>query len=253
MNKRFLYHAEAYGASGSITLPVQETMEVQASLSLPITGGHGRVRVENFRHRNFLSFRSAEAQVVGSYSAKDKAHGTLATATVEGLNIMDVVTCDRIVARMTSKHPEDGSESSIIPLGSRFENLRIAGHKFEPELAIDAFCENDTWSKLGQAHAADKADFRKLSMVKSDDAALPRSKGMAACTLVRNLDALPGGLKPNGLGIHVPHFGTVYLAELFVTPDARRLLMLRVELGCSVEGGYGSGGAGGNGSWPPAP
>src|ERR1700693_6079435 len=80
MNKRFLYHAEAYGASGSVTLPIQEMMEVQASLSLPTTGGHGRVRVEKFHHRNFFSFRSAEAQVVGSYSAKDKAHGTLATA-----------------------------------------------------------------------------------------------------------------------------------------------------------------------------
>jgi hypothetical protein len=232
-------------------LPHQEVMDEQASVALPLSGGHGRSRVENYRHRSFFSFSSAESQVVGSYSVKDNAHGTLATCTVEGVNIMDVVTCDRIVARMTSKHPDDGAESSIIPLGSRFENLHIAGHKFDPDLAIDTFCEHDTWTKLGEAHAANKADFRKLSMVKRDAAAAPASNGMAACTLVRNLDQLPGGLKPNGLGIHVPHFGTVYLAELFIGPDVRRLLMLRVELGCSVEGGYGAGGSGSNGSWPP--
>lgn len=238
MYTRFLYHAEAYGASGELTLPQREIMDVQASVSLPLTGGHGRSRVQDFRHRSFLSFRSAESQVVGSYSKKDGAHGTLATCTVEGLNIMDVVTCDRIVARMTSKHFEDGSEASIIPMGSRFENLHIAGHRIAPELAIDDLCEHDTWSKLGKA----KVRFQKHE-----------KKDMAACTLVRNLDELPGGLKPNGLGIHVPHFGTVYLAEMFITPDARRLLMLRVELGCSVEGHYTAGGSGGNGSWPPSP
>src|SRR5260370_38894652 len=119
MNKRFLYHAEAFGASGSITLPHQEVLDVQASVSLPLTGGHAKSRVENFRHRNLISFEAAESHVVGSYSAKDKAHGTLSTSMIEGLNIMDIVTCDRIVARVTTKHADDGSEPSIIPLGSR--------------------------------------------------------------------------------------------------------------------------------------
>lgn len=209
---------------------------MQASVSLPLTGGHGTSRVENFRHRSFFSFRSAESQVVGSYSTTDKAYGTLATCTVEGLDIMGVVTCDRIVARITSKHPDDGSEPSIIPLGSRFENLHIAGFRIAPELAIDDLCEHDTWSKLGKL----KVPFQKHE-----------SRDMAACTLVRDLGELPGGLQANGLAIHVPHFGTVHLAELFITPDARRLLMLRVELGCSVEGQYGAGGSGGNGAWPP--
>jgi hypothetical protein len=254
MNRRFLYHAEAFGASGTLTLPHQEVLDVQASVSLPLTGGHAKSRVENFSHRNLISFEAAESHVVGSYSEKDKAHGTLSTSMIEGLNIMDVVTCDRIIARVTSKHPDDGSEASIIPLGSRFENLRIAGQKIEPDLAIDTFCECDTWGKLEKAHSGDekfRAAFRKLSMLKRDDNALPASKSMVGCSLMRNLDALPGGLKVNGPGILVPHFGTVYLAEFFVTPGARRLLMIRVELGCSVEGGFSGGGAGGNGSGYP--
>jgi hypothetical protein len=165
-----------------------------------------------------------------------------------------VVTCDRIVARITSKYPVDGEEPSIIPLGSRFENLRIAGHRIEPVLAIDAFCEHDTFTKLAKAHASDQGfrdEFRKLSFGRSDATELPAHKGLVGCTLVRNLEKLASSLKPQGLGINVPHFGTVFLGEFFITSTSRRLLMLRIELGCTVEGDFGAGGAQGNGSPPP--
>jgi hypothetical protein len=251
MKLRFLYHAEAVGATGSITLPFQETMEIQASVALPLNGGHGTSRVENFRHRHIFSFRSAEAQVVGSYSAKDQAHGTLSTVTVEELNILDVVTCDRLVARLTSKHSDDGADASFIPLGSRFENLRIAGHKIELDLATDLFTELSTWSKLSDGYAKDakiRSELAGLSLSETKGKALPERKGIFGCTLARNLDKLPGNLTRNGHGIYVPHFGTVYLGEFFVSAVSRRLLMLHVDLGCSVEGCYGSGGTGGNGS-----
>jgi hypothetical protein len=254
MKIKFLYHGGAVGATGSLTLPVHETMEIQSSVSLPITGGHGSALVENCRHRNYFSFCTAESHVVGSYSARDKGYGTLATTTIEGLNIMDVVTCDRVVARLTAKHPEDGSEPSFMPLGSRFENLRIAGHKIDLELATELFAQNHTWGKLTDAYAKDKKFKEELQRLrpgaaKSDK--FPGAKGMLVCTLARNLDKLPGGLTNNGYGIYIPHFGTVYMAEYFASPTAHRLLMLRVELGCSVEGGYSVGGSDGNGSWPP--
>lgn len=251
MKIRFLYHAEAVAASGYITLPIQETMPAQAVAAAPILGGYATSSAEKFSHRNYLSFDRAVAHVVGSYSERDKAHGTLASTTIEGLNIMDVVTCDRIVARITTKHPDTPGDSAFIPLGSRFENLRIAGHPINVELATDLFAEHDTWTKLTEAHAnkpAVKADLEKLAVSKAKDGGFPQSKGMMYCTLARNLDKLPGGLSRNGHGVYVPHFGTVYLGEYFVTKSMHRLLMLHVDLGCSVEGCYGSGGAGGNGN-----
>jgi hypothetical protein len=254
MKINFLYHAEAVAASGHLTLPVVESMEIQASIALPIIGGHGSARAENFRHRNYFSFDRAESHVVGSFSDKDKAHGTLATTTIEGLNIMDVVTCDRIVARITTKHPDSRADSSFIPLGSRFENLRIAGHRFDVDLATDLFAEHHTWAKLTGAHRKNRkarAEIDKLSLVKRPGGRLPESKGMMAFTLARNLDKLPAGLSRNGHGIYVHHFGTVYLGEYFVTSSYHRLLMLHVDLGCSVEGCYGAGGAGGNGDPSP--
>ena len=49
--------------------------------------------------------------MVSSYSEKDGAYGTLATVAIEGLNNLNVVTCDRMVNRITSKHPEKGWEA----------------------------------------------------------------------------------------------------------------------------------------------
>jgi hypothetical protein len=250
----FLYQADAAGASGYVTLPVQDVMEIQASAAVPVNGGHGKARAEKFRHHNIFSFESAESHVVGSYSERDEAYGTLSSVTVEGLNILNVVTCDRIVARLTGKHPKNRAEPSFIPLGSRFENLRIAGHPIGVELATDLFTEHNTWSKMKTAHAKDKkvkAEIQKLSHYKPKDQSFPEADGMAAVTLARYDDKLPGGLRWDGRGIYVPHFGTVYLAEYFMTHNSRKLLMLHVDLGCSVEGCYGGGGVGGNGGWPP--
>src|SRR5258706_1157331 len=250
MKTRMLYHAEAVGATGYLTLPVQETMEIQASVGLPISGGHGMTTVGPFRYRNVFSFNRAEASVVGSFSDKDSAHGSASMAIIEGLNILDVVTCDRIVARITSKHP-DQSDPAIIPMGSLFENLRIAGYPITPDLSIDTFTTLENWKQLNDAYANDqtvRAQLNKQSLYNPGGNQLPTSKGIYGCTLVRDFGPLPSGLTVKDNGIYVPHFGTGYLGEIFVSHYSRRLLMLHVELGCSTEGDFGSGGGGGNGT-----
>lgn len=246
MKIRFLHHAEAAAATGQLTLPYQELVEVPASVSVPVNGGHARSVFENFNHRDIISFRRAEVHVVGSYSSKDGAHGSLASASIEGVNILNMVTCDRVIVRLTSKHPEDGSEASFIPLGSRFENLRIAGYPIEVEMATGLFTQHSTWSKLTHAFANDenfRAEISRLSMVPAHGNHLPQSHGTLGVTLARNIDKLPPGLTRNDHGIYVPHFGTVYLGEYFISQHSQRLLMLHVDLGCAIEGcgGIGSG------------
>lgn len=252
MQTRMLYHADAVGASGNLTLPVQETMPIQASVCLPLIGGHGAAEVNEFRYRNILYFSWAESTVVGSYSAKDGAHGSAAMAIIEGLNIMDVVTCDRIVARVTTKHA--GDEPSIIPMGSLFENLRIAGYPIQPDLSIDTFTQYETWAQLNNVYSQDQKIREQLyrqSFLDKEGDLLPTSKGIYGCTLVRDFGPLPSGLTVRNGGIYVPHFGTVYLGEFYVSQYSRRLLMLHVDLGCSTEGCFGAGGSGGNGTpWP---
>jgi hypothetical protein len=248
MEKRFLYHGEAIAASGVIRLPFKEVIDIQASVALPMDGGYGSARVENFKYRELLSFGSAHSVVIGAYSEEDKAWQTLATTTIEKLDVMGVVTADRIVARITSKHPKNGDEPSIIPLGSSFENLRIAGVPVAVDLATDLFTKYGTFTGLQKAYSSDRKSLEPLLMVAPEGKALPQSKaGMAGVTLVRNCDY---GDKTSVTknAIKVDHFGTVYLAEMYVSGNERRLVMLRIELGCPVEGGVALGGVGGNGS-----
>src|SRR6266851_5018301 len=53
----FHYHACAHAFSGRFTRPFDHLIDVQAASSLPIIGGHGNSRVENFQFREFVSFR----------------------------------------------------------------------------------------------------------------------------------------------------------------------------------------------------
>jgi hypothetical protein len=251
MERTFLYHAQATGVSGRITLPIDEVIPVQAPAAIPVTGGYSFTRVENFRHRDIVSFRSATSVVQGDFNAHDQAHETLVSTTIEGLNILDVVTADVIVARITSRHPKEGREPSIIPLGSHFENLRIAGCPVEVRLDAGLFLRCQHYSEIRETIQADPEVRARLSYGFADVAEQPPN-GALLCSLAAEVKVHCRELKADGHAIHVPHFGTVYLAEFFILPHTRSITMLRAELGSAVKGHVKSGGGSGNGQpYPP--
>ena len=55
--------------------------------------------------------------VSGAHQADDGSHNTLVTSTVEGLNLLDVVTADRIVARNVMFFRQSLEHSIWGPLG----------------------------------------------------------------------------------------------------------------------------------------
>jgi len=87
--------------------------------------------VEDFHFQHFLSVKRGYTHVSGSpQEIEGKTHfTTLVTAVAEGLNILDVVTADRIVARFSSNHTLDDTEPNFTLIGTKFENLQIAGAK----------------------------------------------------------------------------------------------------------------------------
>lgn len=227
-------------------------MSLQASIASAIGAGFGKARVENFKHLEYLSLGSAESHVVSSHSKRDKAYGTLASVVVEDLNILNVVTCDKIVTRLTTKHNDDGkSQPSFILHGTRFIGLRIAGHEIDFNLEVGLFSELGTWDDLNKAYETNPAihaELDALSLYPPTGKTLPLHNGLFSCTLAHIPKKLPHGLTRKGQGICVPHFGAIYPAQYYITATQRRLRMLHVELGCSVEGCYGLGDVGGNGS-----
>ena len=176
--RRFHYHANAHVLSGHFTRPIHHDIAVQAATSLPTTGGVGSARVENFRFNEHVSFKAGYSHVSGSpKEQKGKTvHTTMATAVVEGLNILDVVTADRIVARLSSSYDPDDKESPeesrILIIGSRFENLRIAGCRIEVDLHHELALKLDTFESV-RKEFQNNADFRKMAEDPFDKGKLP--------------------------------------------------------------------------------
>jgi hypothetical protein len=72
-----------------------------------------------------------------------------------------------------------------------------------------------------------------------------------ACTLVKDCNSIPEGVKREGHVFHIPHFGTVHLAEVICTPYKKDLSMLRLEMGSPAEGTLLLAGVAGGGVWEP--
>lgn len=254
INERFIFHGEASAVNGIITAPIAEVIEVQAPVSLPVIGGTARARVSNFAHHsaagNVLSFAEGTSQAMGYLVKKPNrmAWETVVTSTVERLNILDVITADRLVSRLTSVHPVDGPVF-LTAAGSYFDNLRIAGCKVEVGLATDHEGANEFFGSYETG--ARRSDKGLLSLLAGARAGLfaeeTHSIGCTLVTKVQHCENPPFEIERNGK-ITVPGFGSIYLAELIAKPNERALTMLRVELGCPPSGSVTAGSTRTNGN-----
>lgn len=235
--RTFHYHACAHAFSGSFTRPFNETIDVQAASSLPIIGGHGNSRVENFQFREFVSFRKGYTHVSGAHE-DDGSNNTLVTSTVEGLNIMDIVTADRIVARLYSKHLPDEPEGFITMVGSRFENLRIA------DCPVDIKLNTKLFERLKTFEDAKKDFDKKGEIRKIAEDPLQTGKplkeikpcGVILCSLVKEMETECPGVERAGHSFRVPGFGKIFLGEVVFKYGERTLTMVRLEIGSAVSG-----------------
>jgi hypothetical protein len=270
IKKIYLYNAHGYGFGGRIDRPFQHDLDVHAGASLPTTGGYEVSRKENFRLNETISYTAAHTVVTGSRNEKDGSYTTLASATIEGLNILDMVTADRIVARVASKQFIDDPEPTITPIGSHFENLRIAGCPIEPELDTDLFNRFGTFEAFRKAYEGDQQyrdamqavflwgkpkfevpEFLRERYNSFAGDKFPESKGIVLCSLVKGIKTNCGELKIYGNVIEVPQFGKVYLAETILKHYEREVTMLRLELGSPSAGtAIGPSGGGGGTGFP---
>jgi hypothetical protein len=236
--------------------------------------------VDNFRLDNLVSFKAGYTHVLGSeMELKDAkgqpriAHTTQVTSTVEGLNILDVITADRVVARLTSVYDaedkEADGEARIILIGSRFENLRIAGCDVHVSLHHELFLSLDTFGAVTNLPA--KHDFWKLT-AETLKAVYPDVKveqkkveahGALLCSVVKEVkfkcldegEAICPGVTRHGRHrFHVRDFGNIYLAEVLFQHGQKTLTMLRIELGSPNGAAMTVVQADSNGRpWPPSP
>jgi len=252
--RRFLYTGYAIGFSGRITAPFDEVIEAQAASVLPTGGGYSSGRVEGFKRHEIFSIASTHTQASGIYSEKNAAFETLVSGVIEGLNIEDLVRADIIVGRITSRHPGEPpknapDEPSITAAGSHFGKLIVAGHELTPVIDPDFGTKFSTYSQMcGDMRT--NGDLRARFGIDEKSAEAPPAKGFLTGSIIRGIEGGGPGVEIDGHVVHVPGFGKLHLGEFVVSQYARRLVMLRVELGSPAEGDASGPDMGGNGHPP---
>jgi hypothetical protein len=260
VKKTYYYHAEANPLGGYIEKPFQKHLPSLSSASLPAVGGHVTNRTEEFNFEHIVSCRSAYSRISGVREGEDGSWWTLVTSVVEGLNILEVVTADRVVAQISVEHPVDSGLGQVSFTGSRFERLQIAGRDLSPApnpslLAhapgAGAAQHRITWPLFQETGSRQAAKLVKSVEADNDRGASQwiseRYGGMgskrktgapeyALCSLVESVDrGIPG--KTFGHVVDIPHFGKIIFGEIVAYPGSVHLSMIRAELGCATHGG----------------
>jgi hypothetical protein len=249
----YYYHADAAPIGGHFTKPDEKILHSHGSSSLAQGGGHIASRVSGFKLDKLVSFDEAYSEIQGTVT-KTGSWTTRVTSVVEGLNILDMVKADRVIAVLEVEHPNVGHHAKASVVESTFENLNINGVSISPVLGkrvlksykkgafpAGPIIEDDDYltraieqsKKLTEA--ADTPNWLKNRSRWVQSKKARKEKGYVQCSLVDKLQ----GAKPGsffGHVVQVPDFGNIFLSELLAGHNAFRLTMIRIEMGCDNEG-----------------
>jgi hypothetical protein len=265
-NRRFKFHGHAAALSGRIVRVGEGTkakfvknafIDLPAA-ALPATGGRSSAKLSS-KHftdpvvKSFVRFQNATVSSEGVFedarghfeaTQGKRASNTLTpmtkvSADVRGLDIglkgHVRMTIKRVRGGFTSKKSMDASESGIQltkETGFDGNNVTFVDEKGKPYvltvgIAKEVFDTHDTFSAITAAPDA--------VLARTDD-------GAAHGTVVKPLKwkgrEFPGSAidpeQPNTVSI--PGFGRVFFGEITITPQSRRLTMVRLDLGSPIGG-----------------
>jgi hypothetical protein len=235
------FHASAHAFSAHFVRPADVPIPAQAATALPSTGGFAHSRVEDFVESRLVSFKLGESHVAGSWE-KYNIVTTSAISTLAELNLLDLLTIEKVVCRLTARyvHDEKNKESHILAFGSYFHNFRLGGYEIGITLRHKLLVESENFKELTDNLKRDKKPHTYID------------GGVAHCSLVEKIEvppALKDVAKVDGHILEVRDFGKIALAEIVATPGSVTLTMLKFKLG-SPDGGGGSGGQGSTNGQP---
>ncbi|MCU1322793.1 MAG: hypothetical protein JWM43_2442 [Acidobacteriaceae bacterium] len=252
--RQFYYHSDASPLGGHITHPFEEVISTAASSSLAQAGGHVSSRLDSYQLDPIVSVTSAYSHISGVVNKSTGNWTTLTTSVVENLNLLEVVTADRIVSRLAVEHPLVGYTPKVSFVGVQFDNLRVAGHPVHPTLNLNLlatdgrkgfpdrpYLEHEKFLQtvVGQSRriteAQDAPEWLKARYGWVQSAEERKKRGYVLCSLVEDVQGVKDA-DAFGHVITVPDFGNIFLSELVLDQGSFRLTMMRTELGCPAEG-----------------
>jgi hypothetical protein len=266
------FHAEAHVLSGHLQRPIEQKIEQHAPVELKgRRSGHLTRVTEDVSIEGLISFKSGLTRVSGSKSTKHHGWVTLSTSIMEGLNVFEVITADRMVSQVSTEHPlENGHFPHVTFLGTQFNNLRVSG--FPVTLKLN-------FGICGKKPEGDRSYLRDTDFLKSvrkqtesiakeiakekdlpEDLKNEYKKRLAeideligggsggnepkvTCSIVESIDGIPISVgRAFGHVLVIPDFGTVSLGEIEVgekkyDPTGRpsnyfELATIKMKLGC---------------------
>jgi hypothetical protein len=260
------YHADGSTLGGTLDHPLGSIIPSQAEISLPSAGGFTSKHTGEFNYGEIVRISHAYTHALGSVSKKTGGFTTLVSTVVEGLNILEVVTADRVVGQVSVEHPRKGYHPVVTFVGSQFVNLRIAGVPVEPKINRDilvpvsatpdkpypekpVFHDEDFRKAVRTQHGARKSHVapreghvsigewikERYGWVESEQALSER--GFLHCSLVDSIpvpEDFPG--ESYGHCVHIPEVGRFYFGEVAIDYNSYRITMVQAELGCPVHG-----------------
>ena len=286
------YHAEAHALSGALQRPIEQKIEKHVPVAL--TGRrstHLTRAIEDVSIEGLISVKRAHTRVSGSRSIKHNGWTTLSTSILEGLNVFEIITADRLVSQVSTDHPyDDGHFPLVTFLGSQFSNLRVSGFPLELTLNFGicgnreqgdiSYLENPTFLAAVREQIKGIASSEGLpkELREEYDARLEHINGLIGtrgtrkdyeakpaikCSLVAKIGEVPiPGVRSFGHVLVIPEFGIVSLGEIEVgeksseeyrlKPDNYfELTSIRMKLGCVGHGEVAAGTAAANGHTHP--
>ena len=249
------YHADGNTLGGTLDHPLGSVIPSQAEISLPSAGGFTSKHTGEFNYGEIVRVKHAYTHALGSVSKKTDGFTTLISSVVEDLNILEVVTADRVVGQISVEYPRRGKRHPIVTfVGSQFVNLRIAGEPVVPKInkriMVPAskypdkaiFNDDDFRKAVSDQHGNRKGHETlgewikdRYGWVESEEAL--HERGFLHCSLVDSLpvpEDFPG--ESYGHCVHIPEVGRFYFGEVAIDYNSYRVTMVQAELGCPVHG-----------------
>jgi len=284
------YHAEAHVLSGDLKRPIEQTIERHAPVALrDRRGGHLTRFTEDVSIEGLITFTKGHTRVSGARSLKNNGWITLSTSVIEGFNVFEIITADRVVSQVSTDHAYlNGHVPRVTFLGTQFRNLQVSG--FPVTLTIDLGVCGDI-PPSGKSYMRDP---KFLNTVRTQTAQIAKASGLPkdlkqqydeklacidriintcdaddkvsrepiTCSLVQNIAPIPiPGVQVFGHVLVIPEFGSVALGEIEVgekmyegseKPDVYfQLTGVNMKLGCVGHGTAMAATANANGAHKP--
>jgi hypothetical protein len=237
------FHADVHALRGDFRAPILQRIEPHIPITLnDRRGGHLTRYIEDVNIEGLIFVKRAFTRVSGSISEKHGAWVTLAATVLEGVNFLEVLTADRVVAQVSTEHAfRDGHVPRVSFLGTKFENLKINGipvgieYDFDvcgPKPARDQpYNTNETFTAQARERMREIANSEFLfGRARTNYAGVQRAMSQPfgetigsniTCSVVRRIiidevrEQLPG-VQTVGHLLAIPDFGVVALGEVIV-------------------------------------